>query len=99
MSTNIRALPTRRIDPQDEQGAAEKAVEAIRLLIRQELISIERERAQPEPEDRKELTVEQVAEIKNVKPRTVYDWVREGKVKCHRTAGGRLRFFRRDVES
>ena len=44
------------------------------------------------------LTVRDVARIKGVKPRTVYDWVREERIPYHRTPGGHIRFYRRHVE-
>lgn len=101
MSTNIRALPVPRTTEAANEDAAAKAVEAIRLLIRQEIHIIESERnASPEPVN-EELTVEEVARIKKVKPRTIYDWIKAEppKIKFHRTPSGRLRFYRRDVEA
>lgn len=97
MSSNIRALPTRQAE--QDQDIAENLLESIRLLIRQEIVSHEQARAEPEPTGNEELTVEQVAQVKRVKPGTVYGWVREGLIKYHRTPSGRLRFYRRDVES
>jgi excisionase family DNA binding protein len=44
------------------------------------------------------LTVKQVAQLKGVKPRTVYDWVAQKKIQFHYTPGGHLRFYRRHVE-
>lgn len=99
MSTNLRALPQR---PQDEATVEEKAIEALRLLIRQEIVAIERERANaaPQPESKQELTVEEVARLKRVKPRTIYEWIKADppRLKFHRTPSGRIRFYRRDVE-
>jgi excisionase family DNA binding protein len=58
--------------------------------------------SRPRPDD--ELTVRDVARMKSVEPRTVYDWVKrhkegEGGLKFHHTPGGQLRFYRRDVEA
>lgn len=74
--------------------------EALRQLIREELNAIRAEEPRPaEKEDSdEELTVKQVARMKGVKPRTVYDWVREKRIPFHKTPGGRLRFYRRHVE-
>jgi excisionase family DNA binding protein len=97
MSSNIRALPTRQTE--QDQDVTERALEGLRLLIRQEIVAYAQACAEPEPLDNEELTVEQVARIKKVKTGTVYVWVREGLIKVHRTPAGRLRFYRRDVES
>ncbi len=74
--------------------------EALRQLIREELRSMQAEG--PESAEKKdgdeELTVKELAEMKGVKPRTVYDWVRERRIPFHRTPGGRLRFYRRHAE-
>jgi excisionase family DNA binding protein len=59
----------------------------------------ERRAVTPEPDRDEELTVKQVATLKNVKPRTVYDWVAQKRIQFHYTPGGQLRFYRRHVES
>ena len=51
-----------------------------------------------EPDRDEELTVKQVAALKNVKPRTVYDWVAQGRFRRHHTPGGQLRFYRRHLD-
>ena len=50
------------------------------------------------PDRDEELTVKQVAALKNVKPRTVYDWVAQGRIRHHHTPGGQLRFYRRHLD-
>lgn len=74
--------------------------EALRQLIREELRAMQAE--EPEPSEKKdgdeELTVKELAEMKGVKARTVYGWVREKRIPFHRTPGGRLRFYRRHAE-
>jgi excisionase family DNA binding protein len=74
--------------------------EALRQLIREELravLSKESEPAETKAGD-EELTVAQLAEMKGVQPRTVYDWVKEKRIPFHYTPGGRLRFYRRHAE-
>ena len=58
----------------------------------------ERRASQPTPLPDEELTVRQVAELKGVKPRTVYDWVSQKRVPFHHTPGGQLRFYRRHLD-
>lgn len=74
--------------------------EALRELIREELRAMRAE--EPGPVEEKggdeELTVRELATLKGVRPRTVYDWVRERRIPFHRTPGGRLRFYRRHAE-
>ena len=74
--------------------------EALRQLIREELRAMHAE--EPGPAEKKdcdeELTVKELAAMKGVQPRTVYDWVREKRIPFHRTPGGRLRFYRRHAE-
>jgi excisionase family DNA binding protein len=65
-----------------------------RLLVK--LLAEERAGASGPDE---ELTVRQVAEIKKVEPRTVRDWVKNGRIKFHRTPSGQLRFYRRHVDA
>jgi excisionase family DNA binding protein len=76
--------------------------EALRQLIREELRAMQVEEPEPEPAEKKdgdeELTVKELATMKGVRPRTVYDWVREKRIPFHRTPGGRLRFYRRHAE-
>jgi excisionase family DNA binding protein len=74
--------------------------EALRRLIREELRSMQSEESESveEKDGDEELTVSELAEMKGVKPRTVYDWVKENRIPCHRTPGGRLRFYRRHAE-
>lgn len=43
------------------------------------------------------LTVEEVAEIFQVSPRTVWRWVHAGKLPEIRTPGGTIRFHRDDI--
>jgi excisionase family DNA binding protein len=43
------------------------------------------------PADDSELTVKQVAKLKNVSPRTVYGWISKGIITPRRTPGGGLR--------
>jgi excisionase family DNA binding protein len=45
------------------------------------------------------MTTGQVAETFGVKPRTVTQWARDGKLPSITTPGGRLRYRRSDVES
>lgn len=63
--------------------------EALRQLIREELRAMQAEGSKPaEGKDGdEELSIKQVAEMKGVRPRTVYDWVREGRIPFHRTPG------------
>lgn len=74
--------------------------EALRELIREELRAMQTEES--ESVEKKggdeELTVKELATMKGVKSRTVYDWVRERRIPFHRTPGGRLRFYRRHAE-
>ena len=74
--------------------------EALRQLIREELRAMQVEELRPvdEKEGDEELTVKELATMKGVRPRTVYDWVREKRIPFHRTPGGRLRFYRRHAE-
>lgn len=74
--------------------------EVLRQLIREELRSIQAEESKPveEKDGDEELTVKQVAKMKGVQPRTVYDWVDKKRIPFHRTPGGRLRFYRRHAE-
>lgn len=53
---------------------------------------------QDKPTD-EELTVRQVAKLKGVEPRTVYDWVARKRIPFHYTPGNQLRFYRRHVET
>lgn len=46
-----------------------------------------------------ELNANQVARIKGVTPRTVRDWVKQGRIRHHRTPSGQLRFYRRHVDA
>ena len=71
--------------------------EILRRLIREELCAIQAEESRPaeEKDGDEELTVNELAAMKGVRPRTVYDWVREKRIPFHRTPGGRLRFYRR----
>jgi excisionase family DNA binding protein len=74
--------------------------EVLRQLIREELRALRDEDSKPA--DTKgsdgELTVKELAQMKGVKPRTVYDWVKEKRIPFHYTPGGRLRFYRRHAE-
>jgi excisionase family DNA binding protein len=74
--------------------------EALRQLIREELRAMQAEGAEPaeKKDGDEELTVKELAAMKGVKPRTVYDWVREKRIPFHYTPGGRLRFYRRHAE-
>jgi excisionase family DNA binding protein len=74
--------------------------EALRQLIREELRAMQTEESESveKKDGDEELTVKELAEMKGVKPRTVYDWVREKRIPFHRTPGGRLRFYRRHAE-
>ncbi|MFL6283542.1 MAG: helix-turn-helix domain-containing protein [Pyrinomonadaceae bacterium] len=74
--------------------------EALRQLIREELRAMQNEDSKPaeKKDGDEELTVKEVAQMKGVKPRTVYDWVRENRIPHHYTPGGRLRFYRRHAE-
>jgi excisionase family DNA binding protein len=54
--------------------------------------------AQPAPARDEELTVKQVAALKGVRPRTVYDWVAQKRIRFHHTPGGQLRFYRRHLD-
>ena len=49
------------------------------------------------PEDEKLLTKCEVAQLCRVEVRTVERWLTAGKLRCHRTPGGRPLFRRRDV--
>lgn len=74
--------------------------EVLRQLIREELRAMQAEESEP-PEKKdgdEELTVKDLAAMNGVKPRTVYDWVREKRIPFHYTPGGRLRFYRRHAE-
>jgi len=75
-------------------------IEALRQLIREELRAMQAEESKPleEKGGDEELTVKQVAMMKGVQPRTVYDWVKEKRIPFHYTPGGRLRFYRRHAE-
>jgi len=66
-----------------------------RKIVREELSARFKDR--PAVED--ELTVKQVAEMKGIKPKTVYEWKDKGLLPFHKTPTGRVRFYRRDVES
>jgi excisionase family DNA binding protein len=44
------------------------------------------------------LTIREVAVLFRVWPRTVARWQEQGKLRAIRTPGGRLRFYRGDVE-
>jgi excisionase family DNA binding protein len=74
--------------------------EVLRQLIREELRAMQAEESEPaETKDgEEELTVKDMAKLKGVKPRTVYDWVKEKRIPFHYTPGGRLRFYRRHAE-
>lgn len=74
--------------------------EALRQLIREELRAMQNEDSKPaeKKDGDEELTVKQVADLKGVKPRTVYDWVAQKRIQFHYTPGGRLRFYRRHAE-
>jgi excisionase family DNA binding protein len=74
--------------------------EVLRQLIREELRSMQSEESKSveEKDADEELTVKDVARLKGVKPRTVYDWVKEKRIPFHYTPGGRLRFYRRHAE-
>jgi excisionase family DNA binding protein len=56
----------------------------------------------PKPAEKKdgdeELTVKELAAMKGVQSRTVYDWIKEKRIPFHYTPGGRLRFYRRHAE-
>jgi excisionase family DNA binding protein len=74
--------------------------DVLRQLIREELravLSEDSEAAEKKDGD-EDLTVKEVAAIKGVQPRTVYDWVKEKRIQFHYTPGGRLRFYRRHAE-
>jgi excisionase family DNA binding protein len=59
----------------------------------------ERRVLEPAAPDRdEELTVKDVARIKKVAPRTVYDWVATDRIKFHHTPGGQLRFYRKHLD-
>ena len=74
--------------------------EVLRRLIREELRAMRAEGSESveKKDGDEELTVNELAAMKGVKPRTVYDWVREERIPFHRTPGGRLRFYRRHAE-
>ena len=74
--------------------------EVLRQLIREELRAMQVNASQPAEEKGgdEELTVKELAAMKGVRPRTVYDWVREKRIPFHYTPGGRLRFYRRHAE-
>ncbi len=81
-----------------EQGLIN--VDVLRRLIREELRAALSEESKPDEkkDGDEELTVAQLAEMKGVRPRTVYDWVREKRIPHHYTPGGRLRFYHRHAE-
>lgn len=58
----------------------------------------ERRAADSAPDRDEELSVKQVAALKGVKPRTVYDWVAQKRILFHYTPGGQLRFYRRHLD-
>jgi excisionase family DNA binding protein len=74
--------------------------EVLRRLIREELSAMQADASKPveEKDGDEELTVKELAAMKGVRPRTVYDWVREKRIQFHYTPGGRLRFYRRHAE-
>lgn len=74
--------------------------EVLRRMIREELRAMRDEEPKPveEKDGDEELDVKELAAMKGVQPRTVYDWVREKRIPFHRTPGGRLRFYRRHAE-
>jgi hypothetical protein len=68
--------------------------ERVRKLVREELSARMPARLAVE----EELTARQVAKMKGVKPKTVYEWKDKGLLKSHTTPTGRIRFYQRDVE-
>lgn len=54
-----------------------------------------RDRQTPRDE---ELTVREVAKLKNVSERTVYEWVNNNKIPSHKTPGGGIRIFRSEID-
>jgi excisionase family DNA binding protein len=58
----------------------------------------ERRAVESPPARDEELTVKQVAALKGVRPRTVYDWVAQKRIPFHYTPGGQLRFYRRHLD-
>jgi excisionase family DNA binding protein len=74
--------------------------EALRQLIREELRAMQADVSEPaeKKDGDEELTVKELAAMKGVQPRTVYDWVKEKRIPFHYTPGGRLRFYRRHAE-
>ena len=74
--------------------------EVLRQLIREELRAVLSEESEPaeKRDGDEEMTVKELAAMKGVKPRTVYDWVAQKRIPFHYTPGGRLRFYRRHVE-
>lgn len=72
------------------------AREILREIVREEVASY---MAYVQPPLEEELTLAEVAKLKKVSKRTVYDWVEKNIVTFKRTPGGQLRFTRKDVEN
>ena len=70
-------------------------IETARRAAREEVDS----RLPARPSGEEELTVKQVAELKGVKPKTVYEWKDRELLPFHTTPTGRVRFYRADVEA
>ena len=72
-------------------------LQALREEMRR-IARVEASARQPPPTE-EVLTVREVAEIRKVKPRTVYSWVEKRRIPFHHTPTGKLRFYRKDVEA
>jgi excisionase family DNA binding protein len=79
----------------------ERLIAILRELVREEVRAQLAERGQAhilEVEGETLLTVREVAKLKRVSERTVYDWVARDKVRPRRTPSGQLRFKWEDIE-
>jgi excisionase family DNA binding protein len=72
-----------------------EAREVLRELIREEIAAA---RLSAPPVDEGDLTVRDVAKLRGVTSRTVYEWVSRRLIRYKRTPSGRLRFARADVD-
>jgi excisionase family DNA binding protein len=69
----------------------------VRRIVREQMAERDMRRATA-ADDERLLKVKDVARIKGVSTRTVYDWVAKKLIRHEHTPGGQLRFRREDVD-